>query len=86
MRYEIFAAGIILLVIGFLFYLPAHDAVEKYDSYGIFSDIGKVISDDMKNDYQHAKNMENVGIIIIAVSIAIIAAGIVTKKNESSKK
>ncbi len=85
MRYEIFAAGIILLVIGLLFYLPAHDTVEKYDSYGVFSDIGRVFSDDMDRDYHQAKNMENIGIILLVVGLIVVVAGLVTKKNEPPK-
>jgi hypothetical protein len=86
MRYEIFAAGIILLIIGLFFYLPAHETVEKYDSYGVFSDIGKAISDDLKKDYRQAKNMEYIGIILIAVSLVIVAGGILAEKNKPPNK
>ena len=82
MRYEIFAAGIILLVIGLLLYLPAQDTVEKYDSYGVLSDIGRVLSDDMNREYNQAKNMTNFGIILLVVGILVVIAGLVTKKNE----
>lgn len=82
MKYEIFATGIILLVIGLLFYLPAHNAIEKYDSYSVLSDIGRVLSDDLDEDYRQAKNLENIGIILIAVSLVVVAGGLLTKKNE----
>lgn len=82
MRPVIFIAGIILLVAGMLLYFPAQEKVDEFDSYGIFSDFGRMVDPDLDKEYNDAKNMVTFGIIMFVVGLLVTIAGIVTKKDE----
>ena len=82
MRAGIFIAGIVILVIGMILYFPAQDKVDEFDSYGVFSDFGRMLDPDLDKEYNDAKTMVTFGIIMFVVGLLVTIAGIVTKKDE----
>jgi uncharacterized membrane protein len=69
--------GIFFVVVGLILYFPANDTVEKYDSYGIISDIGKALDPDLEKEYTSAKTMSTIGMIAFIVGLLLTVAGIV---------
>lgn len=69
--------GIFFVIVGLVLFIPANDTVEKYDSYGIISDIGKVLDPDLEKEYISAKTMSTIGMIAFIVGFLLTIAGIV---------
>ena len=69
------AFGIILLIIGVLFFMTGYNAVEE--RRGILSQIGRGFSERERQEYQTNKVMETGGAIVALVGLVLSIAGAV---------
>jgi hypothetical protein len=79
--------GIILFIIGLICMVYGYIFINTVDSYGILSDVGKIIYPTLLSDYNNAKLIMQSGIISFFIGIILILFGIIfLYKNRKESK